>query len=293
MRVTALLEVCLEQVAAHGLPQTDVFGKCDPYCVASVGPEEVARTDIVKCNLNPSFSVWQTTAGTRGPAVTLGLACTSDLQPDPHSRCPPRLTVMDWNRFSGDKIVCQPLSLHLTALEGLWSSAPQRRALSLPLSPAAAGPRLSLTLYTEAVRCVCLYVCVSISLSLSLFFSLSLYVCMYVCMYLCMYVCMYVLEYVCTYVRYVRMYLSYVCVYACVCVCVCVCICICMCIYVYSKEETAGAATPPALQDVEEKDLRLQVFVRSGLNLPLNKCHSCRGVLPVGLFYSVIRSLLQ
>jgi len=221
VRVTALLEVCIEQVAAHGLPQTDVFGKCDPYCVASVGPEEVARTDIVKCNLNPSFSVWQTTAGTRGPAVTLGLACTSDLQPDPHSRCPPRLTVMDWNRFSGDKIVCQPLSLHLTALEGLWSSAPQRRALSLPLSPAAAGPRLSLTLYTEAVRCVCLYVCVSISLSLSLFFSLSLYVCMYVCMYLCMYVCMYVLEYVCTYVRYVRMYLSYVCVYACVCVCVC------------------------------------------------------------------------
>jgi len=173
--VTALLEVCIEQVAAHGLPQTDVFGKCDPYCVASVGPEEVARTDIVKCNLNPSFSVWQTTAGTRGPAVTLGLACTSDLQPDPHSRCPPRLTVMDWNRFSGDKIVCQPLSLHLTALEGLWSSAPQRRFDLV---------------HRGCKVCVSVCLCVPLSLSLSLFLSLS--VCMYVCMYVFMYVCMYV-----------------------------------------------------------------------------------------------------
>jgi hypothetical protein len=79
-----------------------------------------------------------------------------------------------------------------------------------------------------------------------------------------------------------------------ICICTCIYIHTCIRIYVYSKKDTAGAATPPALQDVDvEKDLRLQVFVRSGLNLPLNKCHSCHGVLPVGLFCSVIRTLLQ
>ena len=51
MRVAALLELRLEQVAAHSLPQTDFFGKCDAYCLASVGPDVVARADTVKSNL--------------------------------------------------------------------------------------------------------------------------------------------------------------------------------------------------------------------------------------------------
>ena len=78
-------------------------------------------------------------------------------------------------------------------LQGLWTSAPQCRALSLPLTPAAAGSRLSFNLRTEAA---------------------------------------------------------------------------------------AEEAPAPAPQ-VTKEDLRLQVFLRSGVNLPLNKCHSCRGILPV------------
>jgi len=117
VRVAALLELRLEQVAAHSLPQTDFFGKCDAYCLASVGPDVVARADTVKSNLNPRFSAWQSPDGTRGHAVILRLAGTAALEADPHSRCPLRLTVMDWNRFNADKVVGQPLAPPLASLK--------------------------------------------------------------------------------------------------------------------------------------------------------------------------------